>query len=484
VNHREQLAILSAGLRTARRRVYLHGLADGLRAGVGGAVRFVLIWSILVLAYITVKRGAGFGGGIERWSIEVAVVGAIVAILFGVLRSAMRLPGDSETAERLDLGLVNHNRIATAHDLLERGESRPMALAAIADGLEAVSNANGAPAVERTSLDMKKITRQCIGVAACWLVMFLMVDRGVIHSPLVSKPGELALSLPPIPPSASKPEPPKPPVKPTAVALTQGPSNPPGVSGPPAVSAVPTVTAQAASSSGASGGAGSGKATSGEPSSGAPTSKQNTPPTPGRSPDSAKPSKGSGMGGGVQGVATGSVGAGGKGSGGASLAIEKESRKMDALDLALDDEAMGDKAEADEQNENTHRGGAQPLLQDRLQAPTRELGIGGLMGSPGTGRGGPTPTKKARGAGSLFLGVPMPDYVPGKMLPGTSKIARENVKPRRSDIPSAAAADVAPRVSNESVIERYDVSPQDTDLMLRYFQALHEDEDSKGALTP
>jgi hypothetical protein len=74
-------------------------------------------------------------------------------------------------------------------------------------------------------------------------------------------------------------------------------------------------------------------------------------------------------------------------------------------------------------------GGIQPMLKDRNEAPSNDLGISGEEGPPGTGRGGPTPPKKSRGTASLVLGVPIPDFVRGRVGPGTTKITHERVEP-------------------------------------------------------
>ena len=476
-----QLAALSAGLRAAKRRVYLQRFGRGLSCGIEWATRWLLAGSLAALVVAAIQIVAPFGTQTRGILLAAAVV-ALAAILSALAGAALRKPRDPEAAERLDAALANHNRIATAYDLLQHQVASPMAQAAIADGLEALSRSNRSPLLDDVSWPWRRAAGRLVLAAAIAIgAIFLprIKFKAKALDPTIAQIAMVpAVSTNDTAPSEPSPRPPAPANRPT-----NDPTSSAGNNAAVTPAAAPAAAALAAASSGTSGGANAGKTGGGEPSGGAESKKQNNPPAPGTKQDQSKPSLGSGMGGGVQGASTGSVGAGGKGAGGKSLSVENETRRQDASDIDANDDAGGDSVEPDENNGNRHRGGAQPLLQDRRPSPVRELGMSGVKGPPGNGRGGPTPTKKARGAGSLLLGVPVPDFVPGQLLAGLSKISRENIKPRRADLPGPAPAAVSDRATDEGLIERFDVPPEDSQAVLRYFNELHREEASPQAAT-
>ena len=66
--------------------------------------------------------------------------------------------------------------------------------------------------------------------------------------------------------------------------------------------------------------------------------------------------------------------------------------------------------------------GGQPLLSDRLAAPSRELGMSGKKSDrPPEGRGGPSGQKKSRATAVILSGMPVPVHVKGMKQPGKSK---------------------------------------------------------------
>lgn len=127
----------------------------------------------------------------------------------------------------------------------------------------------------------------------------------------------------------------------------------------------------------------------------------------------------------------------------------------------------------DENEANRQRGGVQPTLKDRNEAPSRELGISGDQGPPGTGRGGPTPPKKSRGTASLVLGVPVPDFVKGRLGPGTTKVTHERVRPAPVDGRPAIGAPASPRSGPEAPAHRRDVPAPVARLVRDYLITLH-----------
>lgn len=484
VNANLQRALLEAGLRAARRRLYQQRLAAGLSAGIGAASGFLLIGSVLAVGYMVIRWAGGVEPLIDLRLGYLAAIGVAAIVIACVARAATQTPSVAEVAERVDLAMADHNRIATALDFVCSGVDTPMARAAVADGIVAVSRVNRHPVLDTVQWHgTRRFARIVLG-AALWGVAILFLSLGRATAGDDSKTTVVAAADPeqrrggPASRDADRPR-----LEKSSTPL-QNDSAPTGVS--PPMLPIPALLAparQTPSMGGSSGGATTGNAAGGDPSGGA-DAKRQMDPTPPPKPSQGKPSLGSGMGGGVQGTA-GAVGSGGKGGGGKSLAVENESRRQDAAEMESGEDGGGDPPPPDESNENRHRGGAQPLLQDRAQSPTRELGLGGLKGMPGNGRGGPTPTKKARGAGALLLGVPIPDFVPGKLLAGMSKISRENIRPRRADLPNPPPGEPVPmRSRDENVLERFDVSQQDAAAVLRYLTDLHGDDAESSPVPP
>ena len=116
----------------------------------------------------------------------------------------------------------------------------------------------------------------------------------------------------------------------------------------------------------------------------------------------------------------------------------------------------------------------QPSLKDRREAPSRELGISGDQGRPGTGRGGPTPPKKSRGTASLVLGVPVPDFVRGQLGPGPTKVTRERGRPVPMTAESVGKVTVRPRSLPETSCRRQAIPSEYAAVVRRYLVALHE----------
>ncbi len=137
----------------------------------------------------------------------------------------------------------------------------------------------------------------------------------------------------------------------------------------------------------------------------------------------------------------------------------------------------------DENESNTQRGGVQPSLKDRNEAPSREMGLSGEEGPPGTGRGGPTPPKKSRGTASLVLGVPVPDFVKGRVGPGTTKIIHERVQPPAVPGDQAATAGTRKRTTPENTIRELTIPVYLQNFVRNYLISLHsadQDENDRG----
>jgi len=172
---------------------------------------------------------------------------------------------------------------------------------------------------------------------------------------------------------------------------------------------------------------------------------------------------------------------GGSGSGLAQKSDRAWSQRNNFPEINQE-EVEGDLAELEKNPESENRGSLQPVMQDREQAPSRELGLNSGKGVGGNGRGGPTPAKKSRGTGALLLAVPEPDVVPGNMRPGPSKVAFEAAGPQElagNKLPTAA---VAAREGSESKQEHQEIGADLYEEAWRYFAQLHQS--SGGSVTP
>lgn len=145
---------------------------------------------------------------------------------------------------------------------------------------------------------------------------------------------------------------------------------------------------------------------------------------------------------------------GASGSGGGSIAAVKSAwqQRDPGSDEALSPNETGDRIEEDPDEEEA-RAGTQPGLKDRRQTASRDLSISG-PGAGGDGRGGPSLPKKARGTGSMVLGVPVPDFVRGLLNPGTTRITHERVTPTRRASAALAVTDTAAREGLAPMVQR------------------------------
>jgi hypothetical protein len=148
---------------------------------------------------------------------------------------------------------------------------------------------------------------------------------------------------------------------------------------------------------------------------------------------------------------------------------------LNAQSAARDEEDEdGDEPTEQERRSSTQRGGMQPSLKDRREAPSRELGLSGDQGRPGTGRGGPTPPKKSRGTASLVLGVPVPDFVRGRLGPGPTKVNKEHGRPVPMSGELLGHAPVRSRASPETSCRRQAIPSEYAQWVRQYLLAIHE----------
>ena len=161
-------------------------------------------------------------------------------------------------------------------------------------------------------------------------------------------------------------------------------------------------------------------------------------------------------------------------TGGGSVSPVRHDWTSKAQTAGGDQEDEDSEEEVEDENEsNTQRGGVQPSLKDRNEAPSREMGLSGEEGPPGTGRGGPTPPKKSRGTASLVLGVPVPDFVKGRVGPGTTKIIHERVQPTATPGEQAVVVKARERTTQENTISKITIPASLRTIVRNYLITLH-----------
>ncbi len=133
---------------------------------------------------------------------------------------------------------------------------------------------------------------------------------------------------------------------------------------------------------------------------------------------------------------------GGKGamSGGRMAASDHAS----AQDKTRQPEPEGDSEDGDEEEDEEQKAGAasKPLINQRKAPVNRSLTPSADSDQERddlNGRGGPGGLKKTRGVAAMLLGVPLPDYLQGKVNPGRMKIQSEQgrAEERQTDLAEA-----------------------------------------------
>ncbi len=379
-----------------------------------------------------------------------------------------------EVAQRVDAACDGHNRITTTWSLAENGRQSAFALAAMKQGLEALEQE--AEACRPVPPDAHAWRWNALA-PACGLVLLvgLLVNWVTVqHSPPALHRENLHLASGDQPgPTARMPAQHRETDRPDSANATQ-----------PAPAAKQGTQAGSVAASGTPAARRTGQRQGNSaPGSRGTSSKQNSAGAPGEPeaehsaaspvaarkasrPDDAQ-SHSKSRGNGVS-PSSGTISGGGAGRGQAvavkNQGLQREAPTNSELEASEDDEPIDE-----EQAGNEQRGGVQPSLPDRTEAPSRELGITGPQsGKPGTGRGGPSPAKKARGAAALLMGVPIPDFVKGKAGPGATAVTVEETSPVVSPGEPVPASVARPRSEPESLIPIYDVPWSDAEFVQEY----------------
>ncbi len=475
----EGLAQAQAQLHRVRIR---SAISLGLNRGVVCGATAIAMTAMTAL----LLRLAGASVTPAQYGMIVAIAAGAFAVplLASVFPAIRNKPSLEETAERLDLATGNHNRVASALDLARRGSGSEFAQAAIVHGLESLNWVRAQPpAVPVVQWQWKRnaaVIGGAFAVATALLMAPVRMGAGESTDPRQAVMITESLAGGPTPKPATQPTRQPEDARPDSLVNRVRKSSSASEKSTSAVggNAIPSIPAQAAAGS-------SSTAQQQGPESSKPADKKRTPNPDENDPPSVTASATSSASrqsppSDARGTSAKSA-SGGKGSSAQpTLGLEgdKQQSRENAEDGGRDAESE-EEIDADKPNESEHRGGMRPVLQDRQQSPTRDLGMtGSNKGPPGNGRGGPTPPKKSRGAGSLLLGVPVPDFIQGRLLPGISRLSRQMIPPQRQPGEPAAGAETAYRTVDEPPVDRFDIPTDSRDAVERYFIRLHRDPDS------
>ncbi len=476
-------------LELARRRLHAARMLAGVRTAVErGAVATAAAAAALCVSALACRAAgaaAPFG-----WPARIAilVVAWIAPAGITMVLAWRRRPTLGETAERLDFRTRVHNRTAIALSLEESGQRSPFARAAIEDGLATLRRIRDE--LPHTDAPPHSWRRTLMSLTVAAALIGLMIASGAGRQRGTGASAPVVAAVAPqdrrparIVPDAKREAPPAAVAqsRPTAVAATRA-SRQPATTQPTsrasnqgmAQRAAGQATADAASSALVT--SASGASADAAQSAGPSEKKPPKPPGGKRQRETNLPAVPK-----AERAEESSSVAQGSSGGGAMSAVSHNWSQREQTAEPSRDEDDADQPTEDERESNVQRGGVQPSLKDRNEAPTRELGISGEEGPPGTGRGGPTPPKKSRGTASLVLGVPVPDFVKGRIGPGVTKVTHERIEPTPMPGETAVAAEVARRTSPEAPSRRYDIPSAFADIVRRYLVTLHSADQGEAA---
>ncbi len=165
---------------------------------------------------------------------------------------------------------------------------------------------------------------------------------------------------------------------------------------------------------------------------------------------------------------------GGKGemSGGRMAASDHAS----AQDKTQQPEPEGDSDYGDEEEDEEQKAGSasKPLINQRKAPVNRSLtpsADGGEERDDLNGRGGPGGLKKTRGVAAMLLGVPLPDYLQGKVNPGRMKIQSEQGRAEEHAADAALARERPARDAAVGHTLHREIPPLSRDVVRNYFIA-------------
>ena len=165
---------------------------------------------------------------------------------------------------------------------------------------------------------------------------------------------------------------------------------------------------------------------------------------------------------------------GGKGdmSGGRMAASDHAS----AQDKTQQPEPEGDSDDGDEEEDEEQKAGSasKPLINQRKAPVNRSLTPSADSDQERddlNGRGGPGGLKKTRGVAAMLLGVPLPDYLQGKVNPGRMKIQSEQGRAEEHQADPATAVERPARDGTVGHTLHREIPPMSRDVVRNYFLA-------------
>jgi len=482
------LADMERALQQCRRRVWMSSAGGLMTKSLDRAVQMSLFAATACLVIHSVWILAGARGPLGLTGIIVVCAAAFaVTLLTGAVQVMRSAPDFAAAAERLDKATRSHNRVAIALSLLREGNTTPFAQAAIQDGQAYLDRLKGEmPERYPIRWQPRRSLLHAIAVVALLLATTLWhpigkppggtTDIGPMAR-IITPPGDAGGANEQQTTTTRNPP-----------RLNRTPSADPTKTTrePRSATEKDTLAKRGKSAAGAAGGAARGKSKqsraqsqSRSTSSGSKSAEQKDDTKRGKKKPTrdAKPRK-------VralphkddqQNEQASSISAGASQSGGAMLPVQNPwTQKTRGNSQSLED--ADDEEDVDESREgNKARGGVQPHLKDRRKTPSRELsmGLGQTSKKPGDGRGGPGQPKKSRGTASLVLGVPLPDFVKGRLLPGRTKTTKERTQPVPMPGEPAVAAAAAPRTLPEAPQSRFTTPAEFAQIVAAYLTALH-----------
>lgn len=147
-----------------------------------------------------------------------------------------------------------------------------------------------------------------------------------------------------------------------------------------------------------------------------------------------------------------------------------------AQDKTQQPEPEGDSDYGDEEEDEEQKAGSasKPLISQRKAPVNRSLTPSADSDQERddlNGRGGPSGLKKTRGVAAMLLGVPLPDYLQGKVNPGRMKIQSEQGRAEEHQADPAQARERPARDAAVGHTLHREIPPLGRDVVRNYFLA-------------
>jgi hypothetical protein len=169
-------------------------------------------------------------------------------------------------------------------------------------------------------------------------------------------------------------------------------------------------------------------------------------------------------------------------SGAGSMQTAQSESPNDVKAKSDDNDDFQDEEEPDEEiDPDKKRLGVQPALKNRSSKVSRELSLmTGLTISnkQNRGRGGPGGQKKSRGTATMIMGVPIPGFVRGRLLPGSTRTMQEEIEPSPAEGSHAAATALPQANPEENPQERYHPAVNNSERARDYLIQSHNKNDN------